>query len=452
MIDESQYEYILLILFFVYTYYMNSLIHSMTLSHPQLKIFVKEKKKQNKVYLFFYILVILISIGLLFLYVLFLFVPENNIFSLTISSTFGTQLNYFFPVIYSIISKFILPEILKKYNLHTKWETFVTIFITILFTFLLPLFFIFIMSNHCRNIWVSTWEPCYDTKTDDCGNTFDICQSKYPDEKILGHGDVCGINVMDEIIFGHCFRSVLRVISDISTQKLIYSGIVTPIIKFGFDVLKMKFQDFHSIKFLKPKFEEYRCFTSLFIYVIYLILFGFPCPIMIILVHTSVVIHFIILLFKKEYLKVTIMSSDYSISIYLLHFSLFINHMLALMFWISNNFALEELLIVFVCFFWVTYFLKKQISNQWNVYKTLEISKFLEFMETETIRMETNDVELMNVDESKTCNEKTTELEMSHINLEKDSEENKESCLVEEGGETLIDEEKIKPFPEEKQY
>ena len=60
----------------------------------------------------------------------------------------------------------------------------------------------------------------------------------------------------------------------------------------------------------------------------------------------------ILLLFSKRYLNIQFTTSDYSMSKSLLYLVLFVNHLLSLVFWVSNKFVLPEIMISFVSLFW----------------------------------------------------------------------------------------------------
>ena len=135
-------------------------------------------------------------------------------------------------------------------------------------------------------------------------------------------------------------------------QKLQYSGVVFPVVSFMLQIFKIKVFNFHSFSFLKPKNEENTFYTSLFKYIIYLILFGFACPLIIVIVYVSVFFHLIYLLFQKNYLNVKFKTSDYSYSINILYFVLFLHHILSAVFWISNDFVQPKIMIAFICVFW----------------------------------------------------------------------------------------------------
>ena len=135
-------------------------------------------------------------------------------------------------------------------------------------------------------------------------------------------------------------------------KTLIYSGIVFRITTLSINVLKIKLADYHSISLLKPKDKEHRFFTCLFNYITYLILFGFGCPLIIVLIYISIFFHMILLLLSTQYLKIQFTTTDYSISKSLLYLVLFVNHLLSLVFWISNKFVLPEIMISFLFLFW----------------------------------------------------------------------------------------------------
>ena len=109
------------------------------------------------------------------------------------NNIFGDYLNQVFPFLYSLISSIILPFILNKIKFNSKYESFTTVTVLMLLTFLLPIFFIFILSNNCCNLWVSFWEPCY-VNLSETGqsNTFDVIQTKFPYETVLKHDVICG--------------------------------------------------------------------------------------------------------------------------------------------------------------------------------------------------------------------------------------------------------------------
>jgi len=157
---------------------------------------------------------------------------------------------------------------------------------------------------------------------------------------------------ISEIYFDECTRNIFRVISDLSLNKLIYSGIIFPITTLIINFLKIKFAGYHSINLLKPKDEDHRFFNSLFNYITYLILFGFGCPSIIVVIYISVFFNMILLLCSKNYLNIQFTTSDYSISKILLYIVLFVNHLLSLVFWISNKFVLPEIMISFLSLFW----------------------------------------------------------------------------------------------------
>jgi hypothetical protein len=157
---------------------------------------------------------------------------------------------------------------------------------------------------------------------------------------------------ISEIYFDECTRNIFRVISDLSLKNLIYSGIIFPITTLIINFLKIKFAGYHSINLLKPKDEDHRFFNSLFNYITYLILFGFGCPSIIVVIYISVFFNMILLLCSKNYLNIQFTTSDYSISKILLYIVLFVNHLLSLVFWISNKFVLPEIMISFLSLFW----------------------------------------------------------------------------------------------------
>ena len=66
----------------------------------------------------------------------------------------------------------------------------------------------------------------------------------------------------------------------------------------------------------------------------------------------------ILLLCSKNYLNIQFTTSDYSISKILLYIVLFVNHLLSLVFWISNKFVLPEIMILFVFLFWFIVFVQ----------------------------------------------------------------------------------------------
>ena len=308
MINSKQYEYLILFLFIIYSSSMYCLITLMDSKNCPVELH-KNKSNSTEIslkllydkYVFAYLIVFVISIVLLFVYILFQFIPQDNVFSMNAPTIFGNHLNTIFPLIYSLASKYILPYILKQIKFHSKWESFLTILTTILFTFFLPLFFIFILSNNCCNLWVSFWKPCFQnlSRTEQ-DQTFHIVQSKFPYESVLDHDSVCGVKYISEIYFDKCTRDIFRVISDLSVKKLIYSGIVFPITTLIINFSKIKLSDYHYINFLKPKDEDHRFFNSLFNYITYLILFGFGCPLIIVVIYISVFFNMILLLFSKN--------------------------------------------------------------------------------------------------------------------------------------------------------
>ena len=340
-----------------------------------IKIYKQEKKIHNNYlrlcYCITYFLIFIISIILLFFYILFHFIPKNNSISMSTNNIFGDNLNQIFPFLYSLISSIILPFISNKIKCNSKYESFISMTVSMLFTFLLPIFFIFILSNNCCNLWVRFWEPCY-VNLSETGqtNTFDVIQTKFPYESVLKHDVICGAKLnINSIEFDKCTRDVLHIISDLSVQKLQYSGVVLPIVSFSLQIFKITIVDFHSFSFFKPKNEENAFHTSLFQYIIYLILFGFACPLIIVIIYVSVFFNLIYFLFQKIYLNVKFKTSDYSYSINILYFVLFLHHLLSLMFWISNDFVLPEIMITFICVFWSVHVLSiLNISFPLNLY------------------------------------------------------------------------------------
>ena len=360
MINSKELEYLVLFLFMIYSSAMYFLITLMDSKNCPIELYqdkldtVKLSLKLlcNK-YVFIYVITFIVSIILLFVYILFQFIPQDNMFSMNLPTIFGNNLNTIFPLIYSLISKYILPFILKRIQLTSKWESFITISTTILFTFFLPLLFIFMLSNNCCNLWVIFWKPCFQNLSrTGKDQTFHIVQSKFPYESVLDHNSVCGVKYTSEVYFDKCTRNIFRTISNLSVKELIYTGILLPITTFFMNVLKIKLSDCHSISLLKPKDEEHRFFTSLFNYITYLILFGFGCPLIIVVIYISIFFHMVCLLLSKRYLNIQFPTSDYSISKSLLYLVLFVNHLLSLLFWISNKFILPEIMILFVSLFW----------------------------------------------------------------------------------------------------
>ena len=271
MINSKKFEYLILFLFMIYSLSMYFLITLMDSKNCFIELHQDEpntvKPSLKFLYVVIYVITFIASIIFLFMYILFQFTPQDNVFSMNVPTIFGNHLNTIFPLIYSLTSKYILPFILKRIELNSKWESFITILTTILCTFFLPLLFIFILSNNCCNLWVSFWKPCIQnlSRTGQ-DQTFDIRQSKFPYESVLDHNSVCGVKYIDEIYFDKCTRNIFRVISDLSVKKLIYSGIVFPITTLIINFLKINLSDYHSISLLKPKDKEHRFFTSLFNY------------------------------------------------------------------------------------------------------------------------------------------------------------------------------------------
>ena len=66
----------------------------------------------------------------------------------------------------------------------------------------------------------------------------------------------------------------------------------------------------------------------------------------------------ILLLLSTQYLKIQFTTTDYSISKSLLYLVLFVNHLLSLVFWISNKFVLPEIMISFISLFWCVIFVQ----------------------------------------------------------------------------------------------
>ena len=95
----------------------------------------------------------------------------------------------------------------------------------------------------------------------------------------------------------------------------------------------------------------------------YLILFGFGCPMIIVLIYISVVVHMIILFFSKKYLPIKFTVSDFSISIKLLYVVLFTNHVLTAVFWISNDFILPQCLLIFLVIFWIFVLINSELFS-----------------------------------------------------------------------------------------
>ena len=360
MINSKKFEYLILFLFMIYSSSMYFLITLMDSKNCPIEVH-KDAPNTVKIslklwcdkYVVIYLITFVISIVLLFVYILFQFIPQDNVFSMNVPGTFGNHLNTIFPLIYSFLSEYVLPFILKRIKLNSKWESFITILATISFTFFLPLLFIFILSNNCCNLWVIFWKPCFQNLSRTGENqTFNIIQSKFPYESVLDHDSVCGVKYISQIYFDICTRNIFRLISDLSVKKLIYSGIVFPITTFSINLLKVKLSDYYSISLLKHKDEDHRFFNSLFNYITYLILFGFGCPLIIVVIYISIFFNLILLIFSKRYLNIQFMTSDYSISKMLFYLVLFVNHLLSLIFWISNKFVLPEIMISFLFLFW----------------------------------------------------------------------------------------------------
>ena len=219
----------------------------------------------------------------------------------------------------------------------------------------MPVCFSFILSNKCCNLWVTFWEPCYKNLSETGQkHTFDVIQTKFPFEMVLDHDVICGPKLnINSIEFDKCTRAVFHIISDLGLHKLRYSGVVFPIVSFMIRTFKIAIGDYHSCDILKAKDEEHRFYTSLFKYIIYLILFGFGCPLIIVFVYVSVFFHLIHLLVLKIYLNVKFTTSDYSYSVNVLYFVLLLHHLLILIFWISNDFVLPYIMItsIFIHFY-----------------------------------------------------------------------------------------------------
>ena len=134
-------------------------VHTNNFNHPE-NCTIEAHKESTNVNLstfkiFGYCMIWLISVALLFVYILFQFIPENNIFAMNIPvKHLGDYVHILFPLMYSLASKYALPFFIKKMKLHSKYESFIFILTTILFTFFLPIMFCFILSNHCLNVWV----------------------------------------------------------------------------------------------------------------------------------------------------------------------------------------------------------------------------------------------------------------------------------------------------------
>ena len=365
MINSKNFEYLILFLFMIYSLSMYVLINFMNKDHNSCPINLYQDQPSNLnfsklgFYSLIYIFMCLLQALFLFFYILFQFIPkENNFFSIILPQKIDKLLFSIFPLIYSFISTFILPFLLNRFQLKSKYQTFLSILTTIIFTFILPLLYIFLLSNDCMNLWVKFWEPCLENQSQTGEDfTFDLKQATFPYDVILTNAQICDFKY-NQFSSSKCTRSISRVISHLNVLKLMYSGIVLPVVAFFITFLKIECYLYHEIGLFKPNMNDHQFFNALFIYITYLILFGFGCPLIILIVYASVFFHMLLLLHSKKYLKIKFFRSEYSMSIHLLYVILFLNHCLSICFWISNDFVLSELFITFLILFWSFIFLQ----------------------------------------------------------------------------------------------
>jgi len=368
-------EILILILFLGFNFSVYKIIQIMNKKPTNMELSDDSQRKMHRKwsrigFLVTYIVCFLINCTLLFLYILFLFTPKDNYILKHLPEGAGDRLNLVFPLLQSLFTNMAAPFLLSHFGLKKKYENAIQLTSLFLIIFILPLILIFVLSHNCLNFWLTFWDPCVTNLSESMGveSTFDIVQNKFPYTNLLSHDSICRFKAIDDIR-GTCTRDVFRIITNLSVQSLFYKTFVIQVLMLAFE--SIKFLD-HKHGFLptqissifKFKKNDDSFFTGLYIDCMYVIMFGFGCPLICVLIFLAFISHLIhygirVILFQKN-----MMFGDHRYSSKILYLCLLSNHLLGLYFWRSNDFYLDTLLILIIVFCWIYLAWKTSINKE----------------------------------------------------------------------------------------
>ena len=281
--------------------------------------------------------------------------PDSN--TIGFNSVFISIISHTIPLIISITNSFVVPHIRTVSGSITSLVLSIVRFIT---SFFIPVCVCVLISPQCGNLWIHLWEPCEDTAefnfaviTGVDGETGSIL------EKFDVNFDVCENS---ESRFDVCYRSALRLLNGLTVKKLIYSCTLTPIMVMTKPIIRnsifFRYLPSSVRKYVIGSGESIKIdsqWASLLTFVDYVIILGFVCPIVIPLSFLCIHNHKVIYHYVQQKYNLTFKHANYSLSYYMLYFSIIVNQMTFLLFVYFNNLDGFIIGLTFNILLWILY-------------------------------------------------------------------------------------------------